>query len=364
MASVRITEQVTSSVAGSRVDRDKGVIFGALICGATSDNARDYPWRGPLGKSIAAYEGKHVYADHGREPTLSRKIGWFENVKPGPDGRPRGDFHILKSHPLAESVFEAAERNPSLYGFSHVAMCQTRREKGREVVEAINSVESIDLVANPATTTSIFESTSGSPAVKISLKQFVETRGPTWGPKRWAAATKLVEDLGDMGDTPVMDAPAADADPGDLKQALLAALAPMLDDAFDTGNADKAVSALKDFIKLHAKHTGGDTAGDSGGVDDNPATPESKKPVNPWDVLRECRKAGFEPTESQLEMLAGQCDPAKRTTFIAESKAQLDAAKKTTEAVSRPTSDRRTTESVVSAKPASSGEEFLKRVMG
>jgi len=74
------------------------------------------------------------------------------------DGRPRGDANFLLSHPLTAPILEAAERNPSLFGFSHVCVANTRRVSGRETVESVERVEALDLVADPATTGGFFES--------------------------------------------------------------------------------------------------------------------------------------------------------------------------------------------------------------
>ena len=323
-----LTEQY--KFAGGKVNREGGFIDDVLICGTSSANNRDYP-TAVFRRDFAKYEGRPVNADHGREATVSRRLGWFSNVKVGEDGKPRGRLNLLKSHDLYESVMEAAERNPALYGMSHVAMCKTRRDisTGREVVESIEEVESIDLVADPATTPGFFESRRKGKAVKISLKTFVERFGAKWGPKRWADATKLVEELGDMGDAPVMDEPPADGgDEGDLKSGLMAALQPFLEEAFESGNSDKACSALRDFVKMHAKHTG--NSADSGDKADEPdgdePTPESKQP-NPWDVLRECTEAGYTPSPTELETLSLQPDPAKRKAFLTEQKAKQANAK-------------------------------------
>jgi hypothetical protein len=153
-----ITVREDRPFAASKVNRQAGYIDGVLICGTTSRNGRDYP-AAVLKRDYAKYEGAAVNCDHRAEATVERRVGWFTNVQPGTDGKPRGRLHLLKSHPMAERVYEAAERNPSLFGMSHVAVCGTTRVNGRETVESINKVVSIDLVADPATTTGLYEST-------------------------------------------------------------------------------------------------------------------------------------------------------------------------------------------------------------
>jgi hypothetical protein len=198
-------------------------------------------------------------------------------------------------------------------------MCETKRGKdGREVVEAIKSVESIDLVASPATTKGLFES-KGTAVNRISLKQYAERRGPALGPDTWGAIVKLCKEMGDdFADAPVMDEPPADAAPeGDLKTALMSALAPMLDEAFDSGDVSKLVSALKDFVKLHAKHTGKEEPKDEPPAgDDEPEKEEGKRPTMAG-VLAECKAAGLEsPAVEFVAALMETPSAAARAPFI------------------------------------------------
>ena len=74
-----------------------------------------------------------------------------------PDGL-YGDFHFNPKHALAEQLCWDAEHAPGNVGFSHDVEAQTSRKNGRVVVEAIRKVSSVDLVADPATTSGLFES--------------------------------------------------------------------------------------------------------------------------------------------------------------------------------------------------------------
>lgn len=310
----RITERF--AFAGGQVDRAAGVIRDCLICGLESENGRDYPWAGPLGKDIHKYEGAVANCDHGREDTIDRRLGWWTDVGPGPGGKPRGTFHLLQSHPMAERVLEAAEKNPRLFGFSHVVEARTCRKGGREIVEGIDRVISIDLVAGPATTTSLFESRNGGAAVpKISLAQFEERFGAAFGPRTWAGLRRLREDMGDMAAVPAIDEPAGDAAaPGDLKAALIAALMPLVEEAFETGDGAKAKAALGDFINLHKKHKNG---GDPTPEEDKPAAESRNRAA---DAIREaidvCRKLGLKGWDGDdLETIAAS--PAARREAVA-----------------------------------------------
>lgn len=245
MSSTRtITAVERAPFASSKVNRAEGFIDGVLICGVQSRNGRDYP-PAVLSRDYAKYEGAAVNADHADESTVGRRLGWFSEVKPGADGRPRGRLNLLKSHPLAESVFEAAERNPALFGMSHVAVCGTKRINGRETVESINKVLSIDLVADPATTTSLYESFQPQRPPML-LKAFAESVQAKWPAHRPALLKFLKEEIGDME----MDAPpdvAAAPTPDDPVKAAFSQAMHALIDQFDSGGVDGAglLSKLK-----------------------------------------------------------------------------------------------------------------------
>ncbi len=361
MGAKRLTERF--AYQGGKVNRTgpRPVISGVLLCGPTSANRRRYRKEAFAGEGVKKYEGKPVYVGHptGRdERTYGEQIGWIRNPRLRADGMPVADIEVKPKHPLAEQFLDDAETHPTAVGMSHVANCQTRpAEDGWEEVMSIESVESVDVVLNPATTTSLFEQKGNT--VKISLKQFVERFGPKWGVKKWATATKLVEDFGAPADAPVMDAPPDDAagDEGDLKTALMAALAPILDDAFESGDSAKACSALKDFIKMHSKHTGtGDVPavdGDSDDADDDDddtETEESAKPklADPWAVLKECREVcgpEFIPGDAMLKALSRTPDEADRKALLAEHKAITSAQYQRPQS-GRPTAATKTDETV------------------
>lgn len=255
MSSTRtITAVERAPFASSKVDRESGHIDGVLICGIESRNNRDYPLA-VLRRDFARYEGAAVNCDHADEPTVARRLGWFTNVQPGADGRPRGRLNVLKSHPMAAAVFEAAERNPSLFGMSHVAVCGTKRINGRETVESINKVLSIDLVADPATTKSLYESYQPQrPPMRFTA--FAESVAAKWPAHRPALVKFLREEMGELE----MDAPPEMADdPADPVKGAFSQAMHALIDQFDAGGLDGAglVSKLKTLMKAAEKMSGG-----------------------------------------------------------------------------------------------------------
>lgn len=146
------------------VDRRAGVIRGVKILGLQSTNGGRY-----LPEAVRSarglYEGAAVMVNHPGRPNEERKvehqIGWLENVRVVESQGLRGDFHVVKSHPMANVVFELAERRPDKLGFSHNAVCLESSRSGESVYEAIRQVRSVDLVCRPATAKSIFESVAG-----------------------------------------------------------------------------------------------------------------------------------------------------------------------------------------------------------
>lgn len=150
-----------------RVDRTAGVIRGVKILGRTSKNGREYSPQA-MRQAATIYEGLGVNLNHPSKatPNVSRAvedgIGWLENVTVKADGV-YGDLAVLKSHPRAAAIFEFAERNPGRFGLSHNAAGEVVQRNGKAVVESVASVRSVDLVQNPATNTSLFESQDHMP---------------------------------------------------------------------------------------------------------------------------------------------------------------------------------------------------------
>ncbi|HEY1191545.1 MAG TPA: hypothetical protein VGE74_28190 [Gemmata sp.] len=317
---------MNNPLAGARVDREAGVIRDVVLCGFESANGRDYP-ANVLREAVKKYEGRPVNYDHAREGTVARRGGWVANVRAGADGRPRGDIHLLKSHPYYAPVMEAAERRPDLFGMSHVAMCRTSSKGGREAVEAIERVESIDIVADPATNPGgFFEDKT----VAFTRKQLVE-----WLAKHPKATTETilkVKRLGEMDDMGGMDAPAMDAPPGadaDPDDAVMAAFKAAISDVVDkamSGEMDpkEALSKIKKLLASHGELNNDgtpDTDGNpdtGGGKDGDDATPEGKRSKGGaiLEALDVCEAAGVTLSRTDLEIVAAT--PKDRRKTVAE----------------------------------------------
>jgi len=151
------------------VDRDAGVIRGVKMLGNQSRNRGRKHFSYPLqtrSKAVPLYEGVVCNVDHhesGAKVSYRDRIGVFKNVIAREDGT-FGDLYFNPKHELAEQLCWDAEHAPDKLGFSHIADGKVNRTKpASPVVEEIFEVESVDLVANPATTRGMFESADELP---------------------------------------------------------------------------------------------------------------------------------------------------------------------------------------------------------
>ena len=175
-----IQEFFDSRGVAMRVDRPSGVIRGVKILGLESRNGRVYTPQALTG-SLSLYEGAKVNVNHPKgHPQAPRdyqdRIGVIRGVVFRENEGLFGDLHYNPAHALAEQLAWDAEHAQENVGFSHNVQARTSQQGQRLVVEAITRVQSVDLVADPATTRGLFEAEAGT----------IETAGP---------ATELLADL-------------------------------------------------------------------------------------------------------------------------------------------------------------------------
>lgn len=157
-----LQEFVDSRGVTMRVDRRQGVLRGVKVLGLRSRNGRTYLPEA-LASAATLYEGAKVNVNHPKaNPTAARdyqdRIGNLRNVSVRADEGLFADFHFNPKHALAEQLLWDAEHAPENVGFSHNVLARTGHRDGQTVVEAITKVQSVDLVADPATTQGLFES--------------------------------------------------------------------------------------------------------------------------------------------------------------------------------------------------------------
>jgi len=157
-----LQEFVDSRGASMQVDAEAGVIRGVKILGLTSRNGRTYLPEA-LSGAAALYENAKVNVNHPKgNPAGPRdyqdRIGSIRNVAVRPGEGLFADFHFNPKHALAEQLAWDAQHEPRHVGFSHNVQARIARRGQEVVVEAITKVQSVDLVADPATTRGLFES--------------------------------------------------------------------------------------------------------------------------------------------------------------------------------------------------------------
>lgn len=161
------------------VDRQAGVIRDVKILGHESANGRSYS-RGAISKARGLYEGMRVNVDHPKKPGESRgvsdRFGKLVNVREKSDGL-YGDLQYIKAHPLAEMTVEVAERMPDQLGLSHNAEGRMAKRGGKQLVEEITKVHSVDLVSDPATVKGLFESEGSMDPETMGAETPAETAG-------------------------------------------------------------------------------------------------------------------------------------------------------------------------------------------
>lgn len=164
-----LQEYVDSRGVPIRIDRQSGVIRGVKLLGLKSRNGRSY-LPDALDQAAALYEGAKVNVNHAkRHPLAPRdyqdRIGSMRNVQVRRDEGLFADFHYNPKHALSEQLLWDAQHAPENVGFSHNVLARTSRHGDQIVVEAITAVESVDLVADPATTEGLFEAAPPTPSL-------------------------------------------------------------------------------------------------------------------------------------------------------------------------------------------------------
>ena len=170
-----LQEYVDSRGATVRVDRVQGVIRGVKILGLESRNGRSYLPQA-LREAVSLYEGAKVNvnhpAGHAQSPRDYRdRIGVMRHVTLHEGTGLFGDFCFNPKHPLADQLAWDAEHAPENVGFSHNVQAKLQRQGDRAVVEAIMKVNSVDLVADPATTAGLFEELESARLTSLTLEQ-------------------------------------------------------------------------------------------------------------------------------------------------------------------------------------------------
>lgn len=165
-----LQEYTSSRGQTLRVDRTQSLIRGVKILGLESRNGRSYLPEA-LTAAAALYEGAKVNVNHPRAAASAPRdyqdrLGSIRGVSFRPEAGLFADLHYNPKHALAEQLAWDAEHAPEHVGLSHNVEARTAQREGRTVVEAILAVQSVDLVADPATTNGLFEAAADALAIQ------------------------------------------------------------------------------------------------------------------------------------------------------------------------------------------------------
>lgn len=257
-----------------QVDRESGIVRGVRVLGLTSLNGRTY-LPGAIAKAKGLYEGRKVNYDHtpNKERTVGDRAGWLQDVRVDTDGGLSADLHLLVSDPRAAKVLEAAEKRPELIGLSHDATGRTRRDGDRMFVEEILGVRSVDLVADPASVKSLFESRGQAMQMK-TVREVLAAHKAEWLP--------LLEEeaAAGMGDVPV-DVPEEPNGDDEVSAAFKSMVNSVLDDA--GLDLQAKLAKIREILKAQEKLTA---------VDEKPKREEPKEEKETESLKAELKALG------------------------------------------------------------------------
>lgn len=140
------------SLTDAQIDKENLIIRNVAVLNKNSKNKRQYSEQA-LNEAVEILKGIPSYFNHSMKRDVRDLLGQFNGMRRAGDGV-RGDLQLIES---SRWVLDVAARTPSAVGFSINAVGRTRKDGEIEIVESILKATSIDLVADPATTKSIFE---------------------------------------------------------------------------------------------------------------------------------------------------------------------------------------------------------------
>jgi len=145
----------------SKIDRDNNMISGVCAFRPISLNNRIYKEKA-IKSLVKMMEHTKAFRNHGSmfsSAGVEDLLGEHINVRRHSGGI-FSDLSILETARYKDMIFDIAENKPHLAGFSINARGKFADEpdtEGREVVEDIVSLRSVDFVGDPATTFGVFE---------------------------------------------------------------------------------------------------------------------------------------------------------------------------------------------------------------
>ena len=143
-----------------RLDSENGVVYGVSILRSSSQGGKRFYEGQAMADCAELAEGATSFSTHVPGPTGNRRpedlLGQFLTCKYDPAGGiVSGNFSYLETR---RKLFESLCKKPVRgIGFSINAEGDIGRKSGREVVERIFKIRSIDLVSDTGSTVNLFE---------------------------------------------------------------------------------------------------------------------------------------------------------------------------------------------------------------
>jgi hypothetical protein len=172
---------VEYSAIGGALDKEQHVIRGVKLLGLESKNGRTYLPTAAR-NALRMYEGAKINVNHPKgSPSSPRdyqdRLGTARNVEFREGLGIYGDLHYNPAHPVAAQLEYDAQHSPESVGLSHNVEARTSKRDGKTVVESIVRVQSVDLVADPATTGGLYEHEEPEMSLaEMTLEQIAEVR--------------------------------------------------------------------------------------------------------------------------------------------------------------------------------------------
>ena len=171
-----LTERCQDWNQNLSVDASQRLVENIALAGGQSRNGYSYS-QAALREAVSLYQEKPVFLDHARDRTRPQDrstrdlVGSIVNPS-YVDGRIRGDIKVLDTESGRTFLNLLEMESPGL-GMSHVV--RARRSTDGSTVEQIVEVISVDVVVNPATTTTFRESTAFSESIETSSTPSAES---------------------------------------------------------------------------------------------------------------------------------------------------------------------------------------------
>ena len=160
------------------IDDEAKFIRNVVLCGNESKNGYSYPATcfKSLDHVVSLYEGRPVCINHNLNNPGVRDVrdiaGFIRNVR-FEAGKPMGDIEVESAIDCGVDLMALAKKGRRGIGMSHTARCKMSRDK--KTVELVEAVITVDVVVNPATTTTFFEQEQEQDMELEQLKADLET---------------------------------------------------------------------------------------------------------------------------------------------------------------------------------------------